>query len=213
MSSDNLRAARRGPGFGIAFVVTGPSGAGKTSVIERVIRELPSLAFSVSHTTRARREGEIDGRDYIFVTEKAFADLVARGGFVEHTVYSGARYGTGSEQLEDLFGQGLDVILNVEVEGAAALRARGLGPRPVVLIFLAPSSLNELRTRLRARGSERDQKIAERLSVAEREMRELPTFDYLVLNDKLEDAAAELAAIITAERLHVARCAPARPSM
>lgn len=211
MSSERLDAARRGAGYGIAFVVTGPSGAGKTSVIERVMSELPRLAFSVSHTTRPRRDGETDGKHYIFVDDAVFERLLGSGGFVEHTVYSGARYGTGREQLEGLFTQGFDVILNVEVEGAAALRARGLGSHPVVDIFLTPSSLDELGRRLRARGSEHDRKIDERLTVAEREMRELPAFDYLVLNDDLEEASAELASIITAERLRVATPPPAQP--
>jgi guanylate kinase len=203
MSNERLEEARRGAGFGIAFVVTGPSGAGKTSVIKQVIGELPRLSFSVSHTTRACREHEIDGRDYIFVSEGTFEKLVRAGGFVEHTVYSGARYGTGREQLEGLFARGDDVVLNVEVQGSASLRAADLGAHPVVHIFLAPSSLDRLRERLLARGTENPGKIDERLEVAAREMKELPAFDYLVINDDLDRAVAELRAIVVAERLRV----------
>jgi guanylate kinase len=199
-----FQAARRGAGFGIAFVVTGPSGAGKTSVIYRVMVELPQLAFSVSHTTRLPREGEVDGQDYIFVSEGAFDDLVRTGGFVEHAGYSGAKYGTGIEQLESLFATGRDVILNVEVQGSASIRARGLGNHPVVHIFLAPSSLDRLEERLRARGSEQDEKIRQRLDVAAREMEALPTFDYLVINDDLDTAVSELRSVIVAERLRLA---------
>ena len=203
MSSECFEDARRGTGFGIGFIVTGPSGAGKTSVIERVVGDLPHLAFSVSHTTRSPRDAEVDGRDYLFITDDAFGELARGGGFVEHTVYSGHRYGTGVEQLEQLFAAGDDVLLNVEVEGSASIRSRGLGKHPAVHIFLAPSSLDRLEERLRSRGSEAEHKIKERLQVALHEMEQLPTFDYLVINDDLDTAVEELRSIIIAERIRI----------
>ena len=182
------------------YIVSAPSGAGKTSVIEHVMDALPRLAFSVSHTTRPRRDGEVDGEDYTFVSEEAFDALVRSGAFVEHTVYSGARYGTTRGQLEDAFAHGNDVILNVEIEGAASLRRAGLGDHPIVYVFLAPSTLDRLANRLRSRGTEPEEKIRERIAVAAREMNALDAFDYLVINDDLADAVSELAGIVTAER-------------
>jgi len=203
MSSERFDAARRGPGFGIAFVVTGPSGAGKTSVIHRVMNDLPKLSFSVSHTTRPRRSSETEGRDYFFVSDDEFERLVREGAFVERTVYSGHRYGTTRRQLDEEFARGNDVILNVEIEGAASLRAIGLDPHPIVYVFLAPSTLDRLAERLRTRGTECDGKIAERISVAAREMAALESFDYLVVNDDLDGAVTELASIIIAERSRI----------
>ena len=203
MSNERFDVARRGVGSGIAFVVTGPSGAGKTSVIERVMDALPRLAFSVSHTTRARRAGETDGEDYLFVSETEFDRLVEEGAFVEHTVYSGARYGTSRVQLEEAFARGDDVILNVEVQGAENIRKKGLGENPVVMVFLVPSSMDRLAERLRARGTDNEAKIAERISVAESEVACLRDFHYLVINDDLDRAVDELCAIIEAERLRI----------
>jgi len=203
MSSDALARARRGIGSGIAFVVTGPSGAGKTSVIERAMEALEGLAFSVSHTTRAIRDCETDGEDYVFVSEETFAELVQAGAFIEHAEFSSARYGTSFEQLERAFAGGNDVILNIEVQGAANVRARGLGAHPSIQVFLAPSSLDRLAERLRKRGTDDEAKIAERISVAEREMACLQDFDYLVINDDLDDAVEELCTIIRAERLRI----------
>lgn len=203
MSSDRFDEARRGAGSGIAFVVTGPSGAGKTSVINRVMGELQALAFSVSHTTRKRREGEIAGTDYVFVSEDEFERLVQAGEFAEHTRYSGFRYGTTRTQLEECFVRGDDVILNVEVEGAKSLRERGFGNHPIVYVFLAPSTLDLLAERLRDRGTETEAKISERVAVAAREMDALDSFDYLVVNDDLDQAVSELRAIVVAERSRI----------
>jgi len=203
MSNDPHHVARRGSGFGIAFVVTGPSGAGKTSVINRVMASLPDLVFSVSHTTRPKRSRETDGGDYFFVSEDEFSRLVDEGAFVEHAVYSGFRYGTSSAQLEERFERGCDVLINVEVAGARSLREVGLGERPIVYVFLAPSTLDRLAERLRTRGTESSEKIAERIAVAAAEMEELASFDYFVVNDELETAVAELRSIVIAERSRV----------
>jgi len=205
MSSSPIPDRRKGIGHGLAIVVSGPSGAGKNSVIDRVMRELPNLSFSVSHTTRPQRAGETHGVNYFFVSQEEFDRLLDADEFLEHVTYLGDRYGTTRSQLERLFAAGQDVLLNVDVEGAKTLRRRGLDPHTVVYVFLVPSSLRRLADRLRARGTEAEEEIEERLRVAAREMKALDVFDYLVINDELETAVEELRAIILAERLRVLR--------
>jgi len=203
MSSRKIEASRKGIGSGLAFVVTGPSGAGKNSVIDRVMKELPGLAFSVSYTTRPRREGEIEGVDYIYVSREEFSRMIEEGEFVEHMTYLDDMYGTSRSQIERLFAEGKDVILNIDVEGAKTLHKTGLGKYTIVYVFLTPSSLDRLAERLGRRGTENEEEIEERLRVAESELKALPAFDYLVINDDFETAVGELRAIITAERLRI----------
>jgi len=203
MSSESIAARRRGVGGGLAFVVCGPSGAGKNSVIERVMAILPGLSFSVSYTTRARRAGEVDGRDYHYVSHEAFDALVARGEMVEHVTYLGDAYGTPREQIREVFGRGEDVVLNIDVKGAKRLQSRGLLDFSVIYIFLSPSSLAILGQRLRERGTETPEQIHGRLEVTRQEMEALPLFDYLVINDDLERAVDELRSIIVAERSRI----------
>jgi len=205
MSSRRIEESRKGIGSGLAFVVTGPSGAGKNSVIDCVMEELPGLAFSVSYTTRPPRPNEVAGVDYIYVSRAEFRQMIEEGDFIEHVTYLDAMYGTSRSQIEGIFAEGKDVILNIDVEGAKSLHERGLGEHTIVYVFLTPSSLDRLAERLRRRGSEDEEEIEERLRVAESELKELPTFDYLVINDDFETAVAELSAIITAERLRITR--------
>ncbi len=203
MSSD-VTARRKGIGHGLAFVVSGPSGAGKNSVINRAMEGIPGLTYSVSYTTRPRRAHETDGVDYLFVSRDEFARRIERGDFAEHVTYLGDLYGTSRSQIDDVVARGLDVILNIDVEGAKLVRRAGLGEHTVVYVFLVPSSLARLEERLRARGTENDAEIAARLEVAAREMEAIDAFDYLVINDDLEAAVAELRAIVAAERLRIA---------
>ncbi len=203
MSSD-ITARRKGIGHGLAFVVSGPSGAGKNSVINRAMERISDLRYSVSYTTRPRREEhEVEGVDYLFVSREEFTRRVANGDFVEHVTYLGDLYGTSRSQIDGVVAQGLDVILNIDVEGARLIRRTGLSGHTVVYVFLVPSSLARLEERLRARGTESDGQIANRLEVAAREMEAMGVFDYLVINDVLETAVAELRAIVTAERLRI----------
>ena len=202
MSSD-VSLRRKGTGHGLAFVVTGPSGAGKNSVIARAMAGLRDIEYSVSYTTRPRREREVDGVDYHFVSREEFTERIERGDFAEHVTYLGDHYGTSRSQIDDTLRRGVDVMLNIEVEGAKLVRQTGLGGHTVVFVFLVPSSLAHLEERLRARGSESDEQITARLDVAKREMDALEIFDYLVINDDLETAVAELRAIVTAERLRL----------
>lgn len=203
MSSDGIAAQRRGAGRGLAFVVSGPSGAGKNSVIDRVLEMEPDLAFSVSYTTRPRRRREVEGIDYHYVSREEFARLLEAGELLEHVTYHEDQYGTGRAQIDAMITAGKDVILNVDVEGAKRLQASGMPPYSVIYVFLVPSSLRRLEERLRARGSEDTDQIADRLKIAEREMEALSLFDYLVINDDFDTAVAELRTIIVAERLRI----------
>ena len=202
MSSD-IAARRKGVGHGLAFVVSGPSGAGKNSIINRAMEGIPDLRYSISYTTRPRREHEVDGVDYLFVSREEFTRRIDSGDFVEHVTYVGDLYGTSRSQIDGAVAQGLDVILNIDVEGARLVRRTGLGDHTVVYVFLVPSSLSRLEERLRARGTESDEQIGDRLEAATREMEAIGVFDYLVINNDLETAVAELQAIITAERLRI----------
>ena len=202
MSSD-IAARRKGVGHGLAFVVSGPSGAGKTSIINRAMERIPGLRYSVSYTTRPRREHEIDGVDYLFVSREEFTRRIESGDFAEHVTYVGDLYGTSRSQIDGVVAQGLDVILNIDVEGAKLVRRTGLGNHTVVYVFLVPSSLSRLEERLRARGTESDEQIADRLKAATREMEAIDVFDYLVINNDLEAAVAELQAVFVAERLRI----------
>ncbi|MCX6093989.1 MAG: guanylate kinase [Candidatus Bipolaricaulota bacterium] len=203
MSNDELSALRRGTGSGLAFVVSGPSGAGKNTAISALIARVPGLVYSVSHTTRAPRPGERNGVDYYFVSDTEFAEMVATGAFVEHAVYLGDRYGTSKAEMKRLTARGADVVLNVDVQGACTLRRVGVPGVTLSFVFFAPPSLSQLGDRLRARGSESEGEIAERLRAAAREMKSLEIFDYLVLNGDLATAVDELRAIVMAERLRV----------
>jgi guanylate kinase len=203
MSNEPLSRMRRGAGSGLAFVVAGPSGAGKTTAINRLLQRLDRIAYSVSHTTRAKRTGEVNGRDYAFVSEDQFGQMIEQDAFVEHVTYLGARYGTSKQAIRHLSERGFDALLNIEVEGARRLHTVGLGDMHVVYVFFTPSSLDILGDRLRARGSDTEEEIAGRLAIAAREMKAIGLFDYLVINDDLDTAVDELAAIIVAERLRI----------
>lgn len=203
MSSESIVKTRRGVGGGIAFVVCGPSGAGKNSVIERVMQILPGLSYSVSYTTRPRRNNEVNGKDYHYITHQEFDRLVSEDEMVEHVTYLGDQYGTSRAQICEVFSREKDVILNIDVEGAKALKGSGLLDFSVVYVFLTPSSLAILGERLRIRGTEDDGEIRARLTVAAQEMETLPLFDYLVVNDELDIAVDELRSIIVAERSRI----------
>ena len=190
---------------GIAFVIAGPSGAGKSSVISALLSRDSRLCFSVSVTTRPPRPDEVHGRDYYFISEEEFDRLLAEGALLEWTVYQGHRYGTPRSEVVDRLKQGLDVVLNVEVNGARAIRQAGLG-FPVILIFLVPPSWEELVRRVRGRGTEDEAALAERLRIAKEELKRIPEFDYLVINDELEKAVARVEAIIQAERMRIVPC-------
>jgi len=200
---NSLSEKRTGIGSGLAFVVTGPSGAGKNSAIDRVMAQLDGLIYSVSYTSRPKRVNEVDGEDYIFVSENEFLRRIEAGDFLEHVTYLDDHYGTSRSQIEEFIARGLDVILNIEVEGAKALQQKDMRETKVVYVFLTPCSMAELEARLRRRNTEDEPKIQRRLRVAEVEMKALQAFDYLVINDDLDTAVRELASIIVAERIRL----------
>ena len=170
-------------------MVSGPSGAGKGTLIDRVVDRVDGLAVAVSATTRAPRRGEEDGREYWFMDDDAFEAAVDADEFLEHVAYAGRRYGTLWREIEDRRRDTAGVVLEIEVEGARAVRDR---MPDAVLIFVEPPSLDVLADRLRARGTEDDEAIARRLEVARRELEARDEFDVVILNDDLERATAEL---------------------
>lgn len=182
---------------GIPFVVSAPSGTGKTTVCRRVVAEDGGVEFSISHTTRAMRAGEVHGRDYFFTPRPEFERLIAAGEFVEWAEYAGNLYGTSFGSLDAPLGQGRDLLLEVEVEGARQLRARRRDAR---FIFLLPPSRAELERRLRGRGTDSPEAIARRLAAVDDELRAVSVFDYAVINDDIDRAVHAVHQIIAAER-------------
>lgn len=183
---------------GILLVVSAPSGCGKTTILNRVMRALPGLVFSVSHTTRGPRPGERDGIDYHFVDEDTFIAMRdgQPPGFLEWAEVHGNMYGTSVEAVSKQQQAGLDVVLDIDVQGAAQVRDR----TTPVTVFIAPPSLAELERRLRGRGSETETAIALRLTNAREELDCVETYEYLIINDNLEEAVESLKSIIVAER-------------
>ena len=182
---------------GIPFVISAPSGTGKTTVCRALVARDPGVVLSVSHTTRRPRAGEEDGVAYHFVDEPEFLRLVDAGAFLEHARYSGHRYGTSWAAIDAPLGRGLDVLLEIETQGARQVRARR---DDACLIFLLPPSLAELERRLRGRGTDADPEIARRLSIARAEFAAAPIFDAVVINDDLERAVAEVQQVVAQAR-------------
>lgn len=191
---------------GTLLVVSGSSGVGKSTVITQVLDQRPDLYFSVSFTTRAPREGEVHGVNYYFVTREEFEARIRRGEFLEHAEYVGNYYGTSMKVIEEKLDQGIDVLLDIEVQGAAKVRAK---MPDAVTLFIVPPSFEELSRRLHARGTDSQEKIQQRLETARREAKEIVNYDYIVVNDTVEHAAQEVLAILTAagcrtdRRLHL----------
>ena len=182
---------------GILFVVSSPSGGGKGTLIQRVLEKPLNLRYSVSYTTRPPRNGEVDGREYSFVTTQRFQEMVAAGEFLEYATVHGNLYGTSRQQVSREVFAGRDIILEVDVQGAASVREL---IKDSVSIFILPPSLEILRERLIARGTDSAEEIKLRLQNAHRELTEYKAFDYVIINDEIERSAAQLACIIDAER-------------
>jgi guanylate kinase len=176
------------------FVITGPSGVGKGTLIRGLLERIPELELAVSATTRAPRPGEEDGVDYHFLTPEQFEARVQAGDFVEHAHYSGNRYGTLRAELEHRLADGADVVLEIEVQGARQVRAT---MPDAVAVFIAPPSLEALRARLLKRGTDSAEQVAERLRTAEGELEAQPEFAHVVVNDRLDQATDDLLAVVT----------------
>jgi guanylate kinase len=188
---------------GDLFAVSSPSGGGKTTLISRLLaRRGSDLHFSVSHTTRARRSGEEDGREYHFVSAKDFREMIGRDEFLEWAEVHGNLYGTARREVLPRLRAGQDVILDIDVQGVRQVKQRYPAS---IAIFILPPSAEELGRRLRARGLDDEAQIEKRLANAAREIGEVSNYDYAIINEDLETALGALDAIVTASRLRPSR--------
>ena len=183
---------------GKLFIVSGPSGTGKGTICKRLLETDPNLRLSVSVTTRAPREGEADGREYYFITRDEYMQLLDSGGLLEHaSVYGKTLYGTPRQPVVDWLDEGIDVILEIDVQGAFQVRDNY---PDCVMIFILPPSMEELKARMMGRGSETEETMAARLGEAEREIEQAARYDYRVTNGDLQQAVDEVRQIIINER-------------
>ncbi len=189
---------------GTLVVISGPSGSGKGTVVKRLREIMPEVSLSVSATTRAPREGEADGREYYFITRDDFEDMVAQGEILEFTSYCGNYYGTPKKEAERITGEGKDLILEIEVDGASQIKR--LVPDSVT-IMLIPPTVTMLEARLRGRGTETEQVISNRLARAREEIKLATSYDYVVVNEdgEIDKCAETIREIIRAERNKSAR--------
>ncbi len=182
----------------ILFIISAPSGAGKTTILKKILTAVENVVFSVSHTTRSPRAREQDGADYFFVGRERFAEMQQQNLFLEWAEVHGNLYGTSRDSIQALAEKGLDIILDIDVQGARQVKDR-LGDKGVT-VFIAPPSLAELARRLSGRSTETEANIARRLANAKEEMQSMANYDYVIVNDKVDQAVEILKSIIIAER-------------
>jgi len=187
---------------GNVFIVAAPSGGGKTSLVSQLVRQLPHTAVSISHTTRDKRPGETDGVDYFFINEETFQTMIEEGAFVEHACVFGHSYGTSVAQIQDRIQSGIDVILDIDWQGAQQIKKIF---KEAIGIFIIPPSLDALKQRLQNRRQDDDQVITDRMQRARDELSHFNEFDYLIVNDDFDHACVELQAIVTAYRARMSR--------
>jgi guanylate kinase len=188
---------------GNLLIISAPSGTGKTTILKKIIATMRGIAFSVSHTTRAPRSGEQEGIDYFFVDRTVFETMRAKALFLEWAEVHGNLYGTSIHKVQEATEQGLDVILDIDVQGARQVKKR-LGDKGA-FIFVAPPSLEELARRLAGRSTETEANIAMRLANARQEMKSITNYDYVIVNDSVDTAVEILKSIIIAERSRTGR--------
>jgi len=189
-------------GRGLLFIVSAPSGAGKTTLVERLVEQTPHLKMSRSYTSRSMREGEVDGVDYNFVSRERFEAMVAVGEFLEWADVFGNLYGTSAADTERLLESGTDLVLVIDVQGARKVRRRGI---ETTAIFVMPPSFEVLERRLRGRSKDSDEAIQKRLHVARQEIASYAEYDFAVINDEITAAVDRLRSIVVAERARL-RC-------
>lgn len=187
---------------GVLAVVSGFSGAGKGTVMKRLMENHDNYALSVSVTTREPREGEADGREYFFRTNEEVEEMIRRDQLLEHAKYVDHYYGTPRKYVEDMLAEGKDVILEIEIQGALQIKDK---LPEAVLVFITPPSMEELKNRLTGRGSEEPEVIASRLSRASEEAEGIEKYDYILVNDRIDDCAETLHRIISSEHLRTQR--------
>jgi guanylate kinase len=190
---------------GLLFVVSAPSGTGKTTVVERLVQVFPDLALSRSYTSRAMREGEKDGVDYNFITRERFEAMIADDAFLEWADVFGNLYGTAKADAERELATGRDLVLVIDVQGARQVRANGAH---TVGIFVLPPSYDALEQRLRGRSKDSEEAIRKRLATARREIRAVAEYEYVIVNDELDACVDRLRAIVLAERARPRMMAP-----
>ena len=190
---------------GLLFIVSAPSGTGKTTLVERLVEHTPGLKMSRSYTSRAAREGETDGVDYNFVTRPRFEGMAAAGEFLEWAEVFGNLYGTGASDTETALASGHDVVLVIDVQGARKVRACGI---ETTTVFVMPPSMAVLEQRLRGRSKDSETEIQRRLQVARDEVAAFAEYDFIVVNDELKSAVDRLRSIVVAERSRLDRMQP-----
>ena len=183
---------------GMLIIVSAPSGTGKTTVLQETMQQVERLVFSVSHTTRQPRPGEQDGRDYFFVSKQQFEEMIKNNGFLEWALVHDNYYGTALASLRAGLDAGFDIVLDIDVQGAEIVRQQSR--LETIDIFIAPPDQAELEKRLRRRGTEDEQTILKRLANAVEEMNQCSKYEYLIVNDSVENAVTMLSGIIYAER-------------
>lgn len=187
---------------GTLYIVAAPSGGGKTSLVKNLIETVEHIEISISHTTRAMRPGEKNGVDYFFIDDKEFASMVNNQAFVEYARVFNHLYGTSAAQIAQRLEAGIDVLLDIDWQGAQQIRNRF---SDVVTVFVVPPSLEELKSRLMNRSQDEHEVIHHRMKKAQDELSHYSEFDYLIVNDNFEKAAQELEAIVIANRLRMSR--------
>lgn len=192
----------RTKGKGNLIVISAPSGAGKGTVIDGVMKINSNLWLSVSMTSRKIRSNDIPGETYFFVSKEEFEERIKEGVFLEYAIYNGNYYGTPKDKIQEKLDQGIDVILEIEIQGA--LKVKELVP-DAIFIFILPPSMKELRRRLVSRGTDSKEKVLERFRTAYREINEVTKYNYVVINDEVEKAVSKVNAILLSERCRVDR--------
>jgi guanylate kinase len=202
IKSDEQTSASPAGGHGMLIVVSSPSGGGKGTLIDRVLKTVPSISYSVSYTTRSPRTGEENGREYFFVSIAEFEEMIARGDFLEWANVYGHLYGTSRAQVDRERAAGRDIVLEIDVQGATSIRRL---VDDAVSVFILPPSFELLRQRLTARGTDSPADLKKRLDGAPSEVEQYRDFQYVILNDDINRASAQLAAVIYAERARLER--------
>ena len=182
---------------GNLIVISAPSGAGKTTIVKRILKEDEYVSFSISYTTRKMRDGEVDGKDYFFVDEETFKNMIDEDEFLEWAKVYGNYYGTSKTFVNKILEGGKDVLLDIDVQGARQVKEKD---KDATLIFIIPPSFRELERRLRGRGTDSREVIEKRLKIAKSEIMEYKIYDFLVINDMLDEAVLNVRKIIDAMR-------------